>query len=201
MKTFFFTILVLLFALFSLLGCSTVNCSINENTLSNEEYSTGATIITGWGPHMGVAGTASSNYDAETLVEQLANAAESKDYEVIKTLFSQSATQKTTALDNQIEELCDIWEGVYISCDEQGMRASESWEYGEHIRDEYVAFEVKTSQHTYYLALMYRTHNTIDQADVGIYAIHLIKAENANPDFVYWGDQNWIPGIIVDDNA
>lgn len=195
-----FLCIALVFAIMMMTtGCSGfVTNLVWENMKSRDEK--GETVlIEGWGPHMTVQDRDYDNMSAP-LIEQLVYAIKLDDKEAVKSVFSQTTIDAVDDLDKQIEELLLFIEGEPVSYEERSSSASESWNDGKHIKDEHKAYEIKTTSDVYYIAFTCRTHNNSNEADIGFHVLCLIRASDAEPDVVYWGNHDVTAGIWIDRN-
>lgn len=157
----------------------------------------GTVTISGWGPHM-FSGLYDRDYGREDrLLENVIAAVEAKDAEAIKKLFSVNAIAAAGDLDQQIAELMEFYEGELVSLDSPASANHKSHHGRIRIESTEATFELQTTEEAYRVAMSFCVTDTTDENNVGITSIYIIKEENADPEFAYWGGWVWDPGIVI----
>ncbi len=192
MKNWVIRILVCIFAVSSLTGCS-----LNAGSNNAPE---GQTVFSGWGPHMFHAIFDSHGDRADKVVETLLTAAQENDKELIKGLISPNVTESVseTALDIQIGGFCENFEGELTAFAETASVSSQR--KNDSVSTSYYegTYSVQTTEANYLLAIKLAISNTTDPDEEGIHSIYIIEEEKHNSEFAYWGGNVWEPGIWVE---
>lgn len=49
------------------------------------------------------------------------------------------------------------------------------------------------------LQLKHFLKDSADANNIGVYSLYVVRAEDSDIRFAYWGDGNWTPGINIDE--
>ena len=120
-------------------------------------------------------------------------ALENQNKEAIEQLFAMNV-QTEIDLNMQLDALFDFYNGTLGSYQRVG-----SYYRGEKPCYHMESYEVSTAEEGYRIAMKICYRDSSDSGNVGIHSIYIIKAEKADPDFVYWGNHSWKNGIIIED--
>ena len=161
---------------------------IMENSSAN-----GQVLVAGWGPHMFTALFDSDDEKANQLLSNFCDSIENQNRDAIIQMFSPDI-QSAIDIGTQLDTLFDYYAGSL--CDYQNIGA-----YSPGGKDHYyfATYEVSTTEQKYRIAIKICYEDTADSGNVGIHSIYIIKAENADPVFAYWGGHVWDNGIIIED--
>lgn len=167
--------------------------------VESEKTDDGAFGISGWGPHM-FSGLYDPNYDREErLLKKVIAAVEANDTDSLKALFSVNAVAAAGDLDQQIADLMDFYEGQLVSLNSPASAVHQSHHGRVRTETTEATYELQTTEEAYRVAMAFCVTDTTDENNVGITSIYIIKEENADPEFAYWGGWVWEPGIIIQD--
>ena len=138
---------------------------------------------------------------ANTRIEKLLEAIQSKNGDIVKSMFSKNAIADANNIDENIFKLFNCFKGEILSYEDwggpgvsQGNNDDGSGRIWKILRSTY---DVKTSENTYRFAIKEFTTDTADPNNVGVYSIYVINAKDTDMDVAYWGDGNWTPGLTV----
>ena len=127
-------------------------------------------------------------------------AIESKDQTKLLELFSETVQNEVYDLEENALEFFNFIEGDILSFSkamESGLITHDSVDYGKRKKEIESAFNIKTSQKTYYFAIKECTRDDYNDDNVGIVSMYVIGSENWGKDYVYRGDAEWAPGINI----
>ena len=189
--------IMIVLLLFTLTGCAPLR-NYSTIQLPKIKMTDGTIIIENWGINSNKLTVPQHSSLPAQWLEQLIDTIEAENHEEAINVFSQTAIASQPDLDSQIDELFNFWSGELVSFEELLRSPQETWDRGIHIKDEYVAYSIKTTTEQYSIMIKCCTLHTGDSSAVGIYAIHLIRTEDAEPNVIYWGDKNWLPGILIE---
>lgn len=139
-----------------------------------------------------------SNDSFETIIKAIQN----QDENLLKSLFSKKAIMEADDFEKSVTDLFDFYQGEMISYDDFGAQSINTGindgEFGFIWKSIQSTYMVKTDEQIYRIAIKEFVQDTSDIDNVGIYSLYIIKEENSDPEFAYWGDGKWSPGIIID---
>jgi len=136
--------------------------------------------------------------------EQVIEAVKKRDKKAFKELFCKQVSVDTKNIDENISSLFDFFQGDVVSYDKvAGPTSSEEWNVdgsGHSKKEILSSYNVETSKQKYRIAIQEFTVDTANPDNVGgIYSLCIIKAEDTDEQFAYWGGENLgTPGIIID---
>ena len=134
-----------------------------------------------------------------TAFQQIIDAIENKDKNALKELFSKEAIKTDTHLDESIEVLFDLVEGSLISYDDLGASTCGETNDENGYRNRFTGtYDIITTGGEYRLSFRMCTVDTGNRDNEGIQSLYIIRAEDTDPQFAYWGDGNWTPGIVIE---
>lgn len=137
---------------------------------------------------------------ANSKLEEMLSAIESKDKEKLESLFAKNALLEIKDFDDSAEELFNYYEGNYISYDDgAGADASETIDFGNKQKELYPKYEVQTSESKYRITMRMISVDTQNHDNVGVWSFYIIDAErDSDTYYAYWGDNKYTTGINVD---
>lgn len=112
------------------------------------------------------------NDDAHFTLENtktLINYMENNDKESIKNMFAPNIIEQVDTLDEQIEDLCEYWQGNFVSLSAGGVGGTGLREYGTIIDIVYSSYEIKTTENNYLIATYWYRRDNTDENNVGIW--------------------------------
>lgn len=142
-------------------------------------------------------GTDDDHTTAQKTIERVLEAIETKNESALKSLFSKTVLSKAKTIDDSVEMLFDYFDGTVESYDDgagpfvETTRAEENeYQFMES------SIDVKTDVNEYRIAIQYVTKG--DKNDIGLVSLYILqKSDDKNPDYTYWGDGSFSPGIHV----
>ena len=141
------------------------------------------------------------NNDKETaniVFEQIIDAIENQDEDTLRGYFSKTAIAEDDDFEENLLALLDFYKGEIISYDGwSGPIVSEGRENGCHYKYLESTYDVVTSEQEYRFAIMTYVIDTSNQDNIGVYSLYIIKADDTDRQFAYWGDGNCTPGIVI----
>lgn len=134
----------------------------------------------------------------EGLLQELIQALEQKDAQTIKSLFSANTVSAVPELDAQITRLCDFYTGSVTETVDKGLYAQLSKEIG--CRSEVIqaSYDLTTTEGAYRIAFQFCTIDTENPGEEGLHSLYMIRAEDSDMDFSYWGGHQWMPGVVIE---
>ena len=94
---------------------------------------------------------------------------ENDDKANIKELFAPNIIKQVEGLDEQIDELCEYWQGNFVSLAAGGVGGEGSREYGVYIDIVFASYEIKTTESNYLFATYWYRRDDTDENNVGIW--------------------------------
>lgn len=139
---------------------------------------------------------------ANNSFEEIIDAIQSKNENAFKGLFSKKAITEDENFDESVLALIDFFEGKIISYNDWGGPQSSQGKNddgtGRNWKRLRSTYDVETSEQKYRFAIEEFTVDTADPDNVGIRSMYIIKAEDSDLEFAYWGDGKWTPGITIE---
>ena len=137
---------------------------------------------------------------ADETFNKIVSAIQKHDSAQIAELFARSVKNETELLqDTAMLINCIRGDVVSVSAAaEAGVGADYQKDDGKGRKEIQSSFCLKTTETQYYVAVKECVINDFDDHGVGVIAIHIIESCNWAEDYVYRGDGNWTPGIVID---
>ncbi len=143
-----------------------------------------------------------SSSEAESMLESLVAAIESRDADAVKSLFSKQVQETAPNLSDSISALFQFYQGEMQSYERYGPGTSAMKEGQIHKEEIFCSFDVTTTTGIYRIAFLCCTVDTEFPDKVGLVSVYIIRAEDSDPDRAYWGIDNendiWKPGINIE---
>ncbi len=138
---------------------------------------------------------------AEEKVEEVLNAIQSKNNDMLTSLFSEVSLNKAATFDESVQELFDYFEGTVESYDEDGIGtfADTTKEIHRIVQIMESSCDVETTECKYRFAIQYVTKDTANRRNLGLHSLYIIKVQDDDtyPEYAYWGDGEFTPGIHI----
>ena len=134
---------------------------------------------------------------AHKYFEQIIKSIENQDIDMMRPLFA-SDVILSTDLDSQIRELLSFCAGNLISYDISGPGSHASREDEIYYKEIFVSYDFSTTEGNYRMAYLVCTINSEHPEKVGLQSVYIIKAEESDLTYAYWGDNEWTPGITIE---
>ncbi len=138
--------------------------------------------------------------DAEeyAIMIKVLDAIQDRDANELKKLFSPKTVAQVNGFDQSIADLFDYYQGSYTSLEWKGSGGGAKWDDGEKKKYSDFGYDVKTTENIYRFSIAYCEVDTLDEENVGIYSLYIIKMEDdTDPQFGYRGDGKDTPGINI----
>lgn len=133
--------------------------------------------------------------------EQILDACQKQDAAALKEMFSEKAINDAVNFDDSITALFDFFQGEVITYENFGGGVKVDKEKHRDGRSKKwisSTYDVETSAEKYRLAFEEYTVDTADPNNIGVYSLYIIKAEDTNIEFAYWGGWEFNPGIVIE---
>ena len=135
---------------------------------------------------------------ADRTLEQMLQAIEEQDPAAVQAMFAPNSIDGAGNMDEMTAVLFDFYEGEMISYKRYGPATHES-KHGElHTKRLEASYDVTASAGNYRIAMQICMIDSEDPENVGMSSFYIIKAEDTDTSYAYWGDQLWTPGITVE---
>lgn len=138
---------------------------------------------------------------ADYIFEQIINALENKDALALKALFSDSTVASIGNFEEDIHTLVNFYEGEMVFYKRYGPGSHAYKEGTTQAKDIFASFDITTNLTKYRLAIRFCAVDSEKPENIGLYSLYIIKAENSDLAFAYWGNDVWNVGINIEDNT
>ena len=139
------------------------------------------------------------DYVCCTVLEKIVKSIETKDTELLLSLFSENTKAECPDLDKQAEALLNYCSGRMLSYGKfRGLPVSSVHMDGEgnYQESHEPSYDINTTDGSYRITFRYTEIDTIDRANEGILSLYVIKAEDdIDTTYLYSGDGKYTPGI------
>ena len=103
--------------------------------------------------------------NTKTLISYIENS----DKASIKNMFAPNIREQVDALDEQIDALCEYWKGEYVSLASMGVGGTRAMSYGVVVDIVDFAYDIKTSESNYRIAVLWYRQDDTDTNNEGIW--------------------------------
>ena len=103
--------------------------------------------------------------NTKTLISYIENS----DKASIKNMFAPNIREEVDELDEQIDALCEYWKGEYVSLASMGVGGTRSMHYGVVVDIVDFAYDIKTSESNYRIAVLWYRRDDTDANNEGIW--------------------------------
>ena len=134
---------------------------------------------------------------ADDFLEALSATIEQKDINSLRSLFAPTLLSAFLT-DSDLEMLCSFIEGDIISVKRVAAHGTESKQDGKSSAFIMISCDVETTISTYRIAIKSCISDTLDENNIGINSLYITKTENTDMQFAYWGNNEWLVGIVID---
>lgn len=135
---------------------------------------------------------------ADAVFQSIVSSIEGRDAPALKALFSEYATSACKNMDEQIMCLFDFYEGEMLSFSRYGPGSHSAKEENVYVKEIFASYDVQTTSGEYRIAVKFCTIDASNPENIGLRSIYIIKGEDSNPDYAYWGGDSWDPGINIE---
>lgn len=94
---------------------------------------------------------------------------ENNDKASIKKLFAPNIIEQVEGLDEQIDKLCEYWQGNFVSLAAFGVGGEGSRDYGVYIDIIDLAYDIETTEGNYRISAWWYRRDDTDENNVGIW--------------------------------
>lgn len=129
------------------------------------------------------------------LLNVLVSCIENQDQSALTSLFAPSITASDT-FQQQCADLFAFFDGTMESYEWQAA-STHVIKNSSVYRETKVSYDILTAETSYRLSIQYCSKDDQNSKNVGIHSLYIIRFEDTNPKYAYWGDGNWTPGINV----
>lgn len=139
------------------------------------------------------------NQQDDITFEALIAAMEAKDGDKLKQLFAPKVVGPD--LPEQVDMLLDYFDGTKVSSENPASNSSMEIEDGQTVQYIMSTYELSTTTADYRIAIKLCTDDTENPGNVGLHSLYITKAVNGNKGMAYWGNHEWLPGIVIQDST
>lgn len=135
---------------------------------------------------------------ANLMFEKIISCIEEQDSTAMKKLFSLNTIDTVANIDEGIKVLFDFYEGEMASYKLWGPASYSSKEYNVYTKRLDASFDVYTTVGVYRIAIRFCTIDSQTPENLGLISLYIIKAEDSNMEYTYWGGDIFNPGITIE---
>ena len=143
----------------------------------------------------------SDDYLCCTVLKDIVRSIETKDKDLLLSLFSENTKSECPDLERQAEALLNYCSGKMISFGEfRGHPSEHSYFHGDGNYEKELdpSYDINTTDGSYRISFFYKHVDTIDRGNEGILSLYVIKAEDdIDLNYAYRGDGKYTPGIHI----
>ena len=136
---------------------------------------------------------------ADNVVERIATSLDNKDSAALIHLFSARTVGSCENIDKDISQLFDFYDGEMVEYKRYGPGSSGSKDNGQYTKEIFATYDVTTTAGVYRIAIEFCTIHSLEPDKIGLTSLYIIKAEDSDMDFAYWGNEAWGAGIVIDE--
>ena len=134
---------------------------------------------------------------SERVVNALLDLEQKSDCQGIIDLFAPSVAASSTNLKEAVEALIDFVQGDIVEIEGVATNVYESVEGKVRTTEYHASFDITTTQTNYRFALQFFTKDSSPD-NIGLHSLYAILEENTEARFAYWGNNEWKPGVIIE---
>ena len=135
---------------------------------------------------------------ADEFLKIMVGLVETEDSASLRDLFSENTVASCENMDDSIVELVDFWQGDMVSCERYGPMSHTEKEGEAYYKEICASYDVVTSSGSYRLAFKLCIVDTEVPENLGLHSVYIIKAEDSDMQFAYWGGGIWNDGIVIE---
>lgn len=143
----------------------------------------------------------SDDYLCCTVLKDIVRSIETKDKDLLLSLFSENTKSECPDLERQAEALLNYCSGKMISFGEfRGHPSTHEYFHGDGNYEKELdpSYDINTTDGSYRISFFYKQVDTIDRGNEGILSLYVIKAEDdIDLNYAYHGDGKYTPGIHI----
>ena len=133
----------------------------------------------------------------DALITELLSYMENQDQAAFTAQFAPNVISDPDILEQQCNDLFQFFSGTVESQTWEAAQNSASKELDEYHSETKVAYDIVTTEDHYRIAMNFCAEDNYDDGNLGLYSIYIIRFEDTDTKYTYWGDGNWTPGINV----
>ena len=133
----------------------------------------------------------------DALITELLSYMENQDQAAFLAQFAPNVISDPDILEQQCSNLFQFFSGTVESQTWKAAQNSASKELDEYHSETKVSYDIVTTEDHYRIAMNFCAEDNYDDGNLGLYSIYIIRFEDTDTKYTYWGDGNWTPGINV----
>ena len=133
----------------------------------------------------------------DALITELLSYMENQDQAAFLAQFAPNVISDPDMLEQQCAELFQFFSGTVESQTWEAAQNSASKKLDEYHSETKVSYDIVTTEDYYRIAMNFCAEDNYDDGNLGLYSIYIIRFEDTDTKYTYWGDGNWTPGINV----
>ena len=133
----------------------------------------------------------------DALITELLSYMENQDQTAFLAQFAPNVISDPDMLEQQCNDLFQFFSGAVESQTWKGAQNSASKKLDEYHSETKVSYDIVTTEDHYRIAMNFCAEDNYDDGNLGLYSIYIIRFEDTDTKYTYWGDGNWTPGINV----
>ena len=133
----------------------------------------------------------------DALITELLSYMENQDQAAFLAQFAPNIISDPDMLEQQCAELFQFFSGTVESQTWKAAQNSASKKLDEYHSETKVSYDIVTTEDHYRIAMNFCAEDNYDDGNLGLYSIYIIRFEDTDTKYTYWGDGNWTPGINV----
>ena len=134
---------------------------------------------------------------ANDQLQQIIQIAEARNTDAMRKLFSVDTIDSVEDINAQIQAFFEFYEGSVVSCTSSGPGSRAERNNNTYYKEIFTTYDVSTTAGNYRIAFLFCTIDSENAENIGIKSIYIIRAENSDMNYAYWGDKKWMPGITI----
>ena len=133
----------------------------------------------------------------DALITELLSYMENQDQAAFLAQFAPNVISDPDILEQQCSNLFQFFSGTVESQTWKAAQNSAAKELDEYHSETKVSYDIVTTEDHYRIAMNFCAEDNYDDGNLGLYSIYIIRFEDTDTKYTYWGDGNWTPGINV----
>ena len=133
----------------------------------------------------------------DALITELLSYMENQDQAAFLAQFAPNIISDPDMLEQQCADLFQFFSGAVESQTWKAAQNSASKKLDEYHSETKVSYDIVTTEDHYRIAMNFCAEDNYDDGNLGLYSIYIIRFEDTDTKYTYWGDGNWTPGINV----
>ena len=136
----------------------------------------------------------------DSTFDEIVTAIQAQDSTQIAEMFAPSIKSEEELLQDASMLISYIRGDIvsFSSAEDRGVGTHIEKDDGKRKEEIEASFCLETTETSYYVAMKECVINDFDNRGIGIIALHIIESGHWTEEYVYRGDGNWTPGIVID---